>query len=141
VRPILEYGAACWDPYSEEQINTLDRVQNKVAKIEHRRNDSNWETLAQRGNIVHICALYKLYRGERAWKTTGVTSQGAYSLSRVDHVRKIMRRKQRIYIGKHSFVNITTKLWNQLPADALRALSCKPSNFRKKVRNVIKVAK
>jgi hypothetical protein len=27
VRPILEYGAACWDPYKEEQINALARVQ------------------------------------------------------------------------------------------------------------------
>jgi hypothetical protein len=26
VRPFLEYGAACWDPYREGQINALDRV-------------------------------------------------------------------------------------------------------------------
>ena len=26
-RPILEYGAACWDPYREGQITALDRVQ------------------------------------------------------------------------------------------------------------------
>ena len=26
VRPILEYGTACWDPYVEGQINALDRV-------------------------------------------------------------------------------------------------------------------
>jgi hypothetical protein len=32
VRPILEYGAACWDPYREGQINALDRVQQKAAK-------------------------------------------------------------------------------------------------------------
>jgi len=31
VRPILEYGAACWDPYREGQIRALDRVQNKAA--------------------------------------------------------------------------------------------------------------
>jgi hypothetical protein len=29
VRPILEYGAACWDPYREGQIHALDRVQKK----------------------------------------------------------------------------------------------------------------
>jgi len=27
VRPFLEYGDACWDPYREGQIITLDRVQ------------------------------------------------------------------------------------------------------------------
>jgi hypothetical protein len=26
VRPILEYGAACWDPYRKGQVNALDRV-------------------------------------------------------------------------------------------------------------------
>ena len=35
VRPILEYGAACWDPYREEQISALDRVQKKAAKFAH----------------------------------------------------------------------------------------------------------
>jgi hypothetical protein len=33
VRPILEYGAACWDPYMEGQINALVRVQKKAAKF------------------------------------------------------------------------------------------------------------
>ena len=26
VRPILEYGAACWDPYREGQVRALDRA-------------------------------------------------------------------------------------------------------------------
>jgi len=33
VRPILEYGAACWDPYRECQISALDRVQNKAVNL------------------------------------------------------------------------------------------------------------
>jgi len=33
LRPILEYGAACWDPYREGQIFALDRVQKKAAKF------------------------------------------------------------------------------------------------------------
>jgi hypothetical protein len=32
VPPILEYGAACWDPYRGGQIIELDRVQKKAAK-------------------------------------------------------------------------------------------------------------
>jgi hypothetical protein len=27
VHPVLEYGAACWDPNKEGQINALDHVQ------------------------------------------------------------------------------------------------------------------
>jgi hypothetical protein len=44
-------------------------------------------------------------------------------------------------IGKYSFVNRTIQLWNQLPADVLGTLSCKPSNIWKRVRKVINKAK
>jgi hypothetical protein len=50
-------------------------------------------------------------------------------------------RKQKTDIGKYSFINRTIHLWNQLPADVLGNLSCKPSNFRKRVRKVINKAK
>jgi len=33
VRPILEYGAVCWDPYREGQISALDRVQKESGQI------------------------------------------------------------------------------------------------------------
>jgi hypothetical protein len=33
VRPILEYGAVCWDPYRKGQIGALNRVQRRVAKL------------------------------------------------------------------------------------------------------------
>jgi hypothetical protein len=36
VRPILESGAACSDPYWEGQISALDRVQKKAAKFAQR---------------------------------------------------------------------------------------------------------
>jgi hypothetical protein len=39
VRPILEHGAACWDPYREGQINALDWMQKKAAKCAHHRNE------------------------------------------------------------------------------------------------------
>jgi hypothetical protein len=41
------------------------------------------------------------------------------------------------HIGKWYFVNRTIQVWNQLPADVLVTLSCKPSNFRNRVRKVI----
>jgi hypothetical protein len=59
VRTILEYGAACRDPYRKGQVNALDRVQNIAAKFAHHRNDSSLETLTQRREIAHICALLK----------------------------------------------------------------------------------
>jgi hypothetical protein len=46
-----------------------------------------------------------------------------------------------VIVDTNPFVNRTVQLWNQLPADVLETLSCKPSNFRKRVRKVINKAK
>jgi hypothetical protein len=54
VPPILEYGTACWDPYSDCQINALDRVQNKAAKFVHHTGGLDWESLAQRRKIARM---------------------------------------------------------------------------------------
>jgi hypothetical protein len=65
VRPILEYGAVCWDPCREGQINALDRVQKAAAKFargHNHRNGSDWESLAQRRKIARLCALQSVHR-------------------------------------------------------------------------------
>jgi len=68
VRPVLEYGSACCDPCTEGQINALDRIQKKAAQFTNHTKDSDWETLARHRMIVRLCALFKAYSGERAWK-------------------------------------------------------------------------
>ena len=89
VRPILEYGAACWDPYREGQIRELDRVQRKAAKFAHHINNPTWETLVSRGKIAHVGALYKVNCGEQAWKDVGNRLERLHYLNRADHNRKI----------------------------------------------------
>jgi len=58
-------------------------------------------------------------------------------LNRVDHVWKIRDRKQRMDIGKYSFVNRTIKNWNQLHAKALGSFPCKFKIVRNSVRKAI----
>jgi hypothetical protein len=118
VRQILEYGASCCDLYGEGQIKALDRVPKETSIFANHMNDSALETLAQRGERARICALFKAYTGERAWKSIGDRLKGPCYLSRHDHNRKIIARKQRTDVGKCSFVNRTVKLWNQQPAEA-----------------------
>jgi len=43
VRPIPEYSAACLDPCTEGQINSLHRVQNIAAQFPHYTLDSGSE--------------------------------------------------------------------------------------------------
>ena len=134
VRPILEYGAACWDPYREGQLSALDRVQKKEAKFAHHTNSSKWETLVSRRNQSRLCALYKAYSGERAWNAVGNRLKRPHYLSRVDHERKTRNRRQRTDIGKYSSVNMTIQHWNQLPAEVSGTLPCKHIAFKKRLR-------
>ena len=99
VNLILEYGAA-WDLYWEGQVIMLAQVQKIEAKFANHRNESVWETLAQRRKIGRICALFKMYTGELAWKATGHRLLGTGYLNRKDW--KVMGRTQRTDTGKHS---------------------------------------
>jgi len=137
VHPILEYGAACWDPYREGQVIALDRVQKEAAKFAHYTNNPNWETLASRRKLSRICALFKAYSGEPTWKPIGDRLQRPHYLGRVDHERKIRSRRQRTDIGKYPFLNRTIQHWNQLPAEVLGIVPCKPITFKKRARKVI----
>jgi len=55
----------------------------------------------------------------------------------VDHERKIRSRRPRTDIRKHFFVKRTIQDWNQLPAEELGILPCKPNTFKKRVRKAI----
>jgi len=114
VRPILEYGAVCWDPY-RGQVCASNRLQKRAAEFANntRINESGWETLAQRKLIARICDLFKGDTGRRAWKAIGNRLLKLCYLSRDDHIRKIRTRKQRPDVGIYSFVNRTIKNWNQ----------------------------
>jgi hypothetical protein len=109
----------------------------KEAKFASHTKDSVWETLVQRRKIARICALFKVYTGERAWKSMRDRLKGPCYLGRDDHDRKIRVRKKKTEIGKYSFVTRTIEIWNQLPAKALAAFPRKPHIFRKKIRKVI----
>jgi hypothetical protein len=137
VRPILEYGAVCWDPYREGQVSALNSVQKRAAKFGNSTSETGWETLPQRRMIAGICALFKAYTGVPAWKVIGDRLLKPCYLSRDDHNRKIRTRKQRTDAGKYSCINRTIKHWNQLPADLLESFPCKLSTFRKRVKKVI----
>ena len=68
VRPILEFGAVCWDPYREGQVSALNRVQKRAAKFANNINDSGWEILAQRKLIARICTFTRHTPGDELGK-------------------------------------------------------------------------
>ena len=97
------------------------------------RTGKPWLNIRRQHAYAHLLSAYC---GQRPWKAIGDRLRRAYCLSSVDHVRKIMDRKQRMDMGKYSCVNRTIKNWNQLAAVALGASPCKSNIFRNRVRKV-----
>jgi hypothetical protein len=84
-----------------------------------------------------MCAHYKAYNSERAWKDIAEWLQVPYYWSRIDHCWKIRSRKIRTAVGKFSFVNKTIADWNRLPEEAIGNFHVTRHKFRKRVREVI----
>jgi hypothetical protein len=122
----------CWDPHRVGQVSALNRVQARAAKFANNTDQIGWEALSGRRLVSRLCAPFKAYLGNRAWKAIYRTILG-----REDHNRKIRSRKQRTDIGKFSFVNRTIISWNQLPADLLASFPFKLNKFRKIVKKLI----
>jgi hypothetical protein len=133
-RPVLEYGAVCWDPYWECEISALGCVQNEAAKFAYHSGGSERVSLAQRRKMAHICALYKACTGQMAWRVIGDRLRAPSYLIRVDHYWKIRARKQRTDIGKCYLVNRSITDWNKLPEGAIRTFRGKTNIFKTRVR-------
>jgi hypothetical protein len=124
VRPILQYGAVCWDPYREGQIGALNLVQRRAAKFANNADQTGWGSLAERRMVSPLCAIEdRLLR--------------PCYMSREDHNQKIRTRTQRTGIDKYSLVSRTIMNWNQLPADLVASFPCKLNTFRKRVKKVV----
>jgi hypothetical protein len=99
VRPILQYGAACWDPYREGQISALDRVQKKRPNL-HIKRTVRTGKLWCRVERYHAFVI-------SSKRTLGYECrlQRSHYLKSVDHKWKIRSMKKNTDKGKYSFVN------------------------------------
>ena len=76
MRPILEHGAVCWDPYREGQVSALNRVQKRAAKFANNINESHWETVAQSRLIARNMRPFQgIHRGTALESSRGYISK------------------------------------------------------------------
>ncbi|KAJ4447371.1 hypothetical protein ANN_09377 [Periplaneta americana] len=138
VRPIMEYGAVGWDPYRQNQIDSIEKVQRKAAKYvkmgkghgEEIVKDLGWEFLKSRRRKTRLTALFKAQMGHNARLVTP-----SY-LGRADHFKKFKCRKQRTDMAKFSFLNRRTVHWNILPAAIFQVGPLKINTFKEKLRKL-----
>ncbi|KAJ4451962.1 hypothetical protein ANN_03446 [Periplaneta americana] len=114
VRPLMEYGTTCWDPYRIYQINSLERIQYRAAEfVKGKREDGNdtikglrWETLENRRRKTRIISLYRAHLGQKAWVDITARLEKPTYYGRNDHDFKIKCRKQ-----KTDFVLYGAETW------------------------------
>ena len=74
LRPVLEYAATVWSPFTQFDISRLERVQKRAAhfvmsnysrysRVSAMTTWLNWPTLEQRRNYLKLVMLYKIIRG------------------------------------------------------------------------------
>ncbi|KAJ4435325.1 hypothetical protein ANN_17935 [Periplaneta americana] len=136
VRPVMEYGAACWDPCRLEHIKTLEKIQKRALKCCRKNSPLKWDTLTDRRTRIRLCALFKTYRGEPVWREIKNRLQPPNYSSRNDHSYKLRERRQRTDTGKFSFLNRTIRDWNALPADLLKALPTTKNAFKNRLKDL-----
>ena len=126
MRPQLEYCAPFWDPHHKAQINQLEAVQNRAARVvssDYSRYSSvsamkqqlNWEPLRSRGKLRKATMLYKSINDLVDVTLTlreSPTYPGKFTQL---HCRTVTYRK--------SYVPDTITLWNSLSAATRSAQS------------------
>ena len=131
MRPTLEYSSCVWDPHTQSNVNKLEMVQQRAARLvkgEYEKNSSvtsmltdlHWNTLQKRRMQVKSAMLYWIVHNLVAIPATPFlipvrTSRG--------HSMKFFIPQSTVNSHLYSFFPSTIRIWNQLPECAISARS------------------
>ena len=124
VRPILEYAAASWDPYTKQNINSIEAVQKRAARfaknnyksttsVTQLKDELGWDPLEKRRQNIRLIQFYKSYNNlspvtleglKRPVRTTRRSADGS----------NFIAIQARTDCYKYSFVPRTVVDWNSL---------------------------
>ena len=120
VRPITEYAAIVWDPFTKENIQKLEQVQRRAARFvlsDYGQNSSvtamleklGWESLQQRRARAKATYMYRIVNNL-------VDIPGHQYLKPSPRQElKFIQIQPRIDAYKYSFFPSTIEIWNKLP--------------------------
>ena len=117
VRPALEYASTVWSLQTKNDIEALEKVQNRCLCL--CKKDIQMDSLKERKERTEIIDTYKFLNG--LYKTPADTY---FSLPHKDlrgHSQKLFWRRSRTQIANHFYSNRVVKNWNALPEFAVSA--------------------
>ena len=131
VRPVLEYAASVWDPYQQNDILSLEKVQRRAARwalSDYNRLSSvtdmleilGWPSLESRRRIGRLQTFYK-----------GINNLSGLSIppyflptqrsTRHHHTHHFIQPSTRSSYYQHAFFPRTIKDWNSLPVSVIES--------------------
>ena len=152
VRPVLEYASTVWDPFTEEQVTSIEKVQRRAARfvknkyqrqasVQHMLSELGWETLESRRKIARLTMMYKINHG------LVHVEFGKAQADRKDKLRATSTRNRRLHSCQlnriqctrdyrfNSFLPRTIRQWNDQLTEA--AVSAETLDiFKSRVRSL-----
>ena len=133
VRPLTEYSAAVWDPYTQCNIHSLEMVQRRAARwtLNRYHNTSsvsdmldhlNWPTLQYRRSDARLCLMYKMVYNLVAVDINEYVTP-VLRATRHSHPHSFIQIRSRSESYRMSFFPRTVVEWNLLPVDVVLAPS------------------
>ena len=124
IRPIIEYAAIMWSPYTHSSIHAVEMLQRKAARfacndfgrlssITGMPEHLGWDTLEQRHNQLTLLMLYKIINKLVEVPHHHILTKA--SASTKNSTSKYTHLHTRIDSYKFSFFPRPTRLWNSLP--------------------------
>ncbi|XP_072033080.1 uncharacterized protein [Amphiura filiformis] len=125
VRSQLEYGATIWDPYRQNQIDSIEKIQRRAvrfitgnyqreASVTAMRLDIGLPTLEDRRKQSRLVTMYKILNHQVAVPLPDyITPKGR--ATRSQHQHRFTRLSTSTDSYKYSFFPRTMKDWDELP--------------------------
>ena len=139
VRPTLEYASAAWDPHHQYQIDQIEMVQRRAARVVKQcwsreqgcvtqaLQELNWPSLETRRKHSRLTHIYKAINTDTSTvKIPTYFSQRNNDNTRSTrnhHPQKFINPHTRTNIYKHSFFPRSIREWNALPNRVINSLS------------------
>ena len=124
VRPHLDYATASWDPYTNENIESMERIQKRAARfvtntygkdtsITAILKELKWAPLQQRRKTHRLTTLFKMINNEININYNNII-QPKIARNRRGHSQQFQKRYASTDAYANSFFLRTTSEWNKL---------------------------
>lgn len=128
VRSLLEYACVCWDPYTKELTDTLEKIQNRAVRfvlgnwdrqlsMRESKSKLKWEDLKDRRRNLRLKFFHNIYHSKTGIDKDKYIQAPSYISKRRDHNLKVNEFSFKGDVLRYSFFVRSIHEWNDLPPE------------------------